>query len=223
MMLAAGPSFGAIMAVTFFLVARGTGRNTRGVHPRHINFSWPNVLYGVARQSTLGLMVVMPIMLVSPSWVILGGALGFGVLSGLALGLAKFADPDKSVDFDRSLRDDRRAFVLVFLAYGLPIGLLSQWFAARFGAQEASILAGVACGISGGLSMGLATCWARYTFVRCLLAAKGVLPWRLAQFLMDARQRGVLRRSGAAYEFRHDSLLGYFAGRVTELSPTQST
>ncbi|MGW6795539.1 hypothetical protein [Streptomyces chartreusis] len=35
------------------------------------------------------------------------------------------------------------------------------------------------------------------------LAASGRMPWRLMAFLDEAHRRGVLRQSGAYYEFRH--------------------
>ncbi len=37
------------------------------------------------------------------------------------------------------------------------------------------------------------------------------MPWRLMTFLDDAHRRGVLRQSGAYYEFRHVRLLAHLA------------
>jgi hypothetical protein len=39
----------------------------------------------------------------------------------------------------------------------------------------------------------------------------GRLPWRLPEFLDDAYRRGVLRRAGAVYQFRHARLQEHFA------------
>lgn len=45
--------------------------------------------------------------------------------------------------------------------------------------------------------------WGRFLVARAWLAATGQLPWRLMAFLDEAHQRGVLRQSGAGFEFRH--------------------
>ncbi|MEU9749179.1 hypothetical protein [Streptomyces niveus] len=45
--------------------------------------------------------------------------------------------------------------------------------------------------------------WTRFTLLRLTLSAKGQLPWNLAQFLDDARNRQLLRQSGGLYQFRH--------------------
>ncbi|MEX3106098.1 MULTISPECIES: NACHT domain-containing protein [unclassified Streptomyces] len=45
--------------------------------------------------------------------------------------------------------------------------------------------------------------WGRTGVARLWLALTGRAPWRLMTFLEEAHHRGVLRRSGAHYEFRH--------------------
>ncbi|MFI6434842.1 NACHT domain-containing protein [Streptomyces sp. NPDC050759] len=45
--------------------------------------------------------------------------------------------------------------------------------------------------------------WGRTGTARIWLALTGRAPWRLMAFLDEAHRRGVLRRSGASYEFRH--------------------
>jgi hypothetical protein len=57
--------------------------------------------------------------------------------------------------------------------------------------------------------------WGRFTVARAWLAAKGRMPWRLMTFLEDADRRGVLRQSGAGFEFRHQRLRSHLAGRDT--------
>ncbi|MGI5527501.1 hypothetical protein ACQEVX_08780 [Streptomyces syringium] len=49
----------------------------------------------------------------------------------------------------------------------------------------------------------LSRAWTRFLITRALLAVRGDLPWRLLAFLSDARDRGILRQSGGAYQFRH--------------------
>lgn len=49
----------------------------------------------------------------------------------------------------------------------------------------------------------LTRAWPRFVLARAVLAVSGRLPWRLLAFLSDARDRGLLRQSGGAYQFRH--------------------
>ncbi|MFC8915322.1 NACHT domain-containing protein [Streptomyces sp. NPDC057116] len=55
--------------------------------------------------------------------------------------------------------------------------------------------------------------WGRLGAARIWLAVTGRAPWRLMRFLADAHRRGVLRQSGAHYEFRHLRLHQRLAGR----------
>ncbi|MFF5185955.1 hypothetical protein ACFY30_19645 [Streptomyces sp. NPDC000345] len=58
--------------------------------------------------------------------------------------------------------------------------------------------------------------WGRLGTARIWLAVTGRAPWRLMRFLEDAHRRGVLRHSGALYEFRHVRLQERLAARTTE-------
>lgn len=53
--------------------------------------------------------------------------------------------------------------------------------------------------------------YGRYLLAHVLLATLGYLPWKLMTFLDDAQRRGVLRRIGAMYYFRHDRLRCHLA------------
>ncbi|MEU9345598.1 hypothetical protein AB0D74_30775 [Streptomyces sp. NPDC048278] len=53
--------------------------------------------------------------------------------------------------------------------------------------------------------------WGRFAVARVWLGVTGRLPWRLMAFLEDAHRRGVLRRSGAYFEFRHLRLQSHLA------------
>jgi hypothetical protein len=61
------------------------------------------------------------------------------------------------------------------------------------------------------------TAWGEWLLARWWLAATGRLPWALGAFLRDAHRRGVLRREGAIYEFRHARLQDSLARPI----PTQ--
>jgi len=70
---------------------------------------------------------------------------------------------------------------------------------------------GLRHGVVPGLAAGLAwmiifSIWGRATATRSILALLGRLPWRVAAFLEDAYRRGVLRRVGPDYQFRHARL-----------------
>jgi hypothetical protein len=62
-----------------------------------------------------------------------------------------------------------------------------------------------AAAASAGLAvvMSVDSAWVRFTLARLWLAARADLPLALFAFLEDARERGLLRQSGTAYEFRH--------------------
>ncbi|UUU31681.1 hypothetical protein JIX56_18150 [Streptomyces sp. CA-210063] len=66
--------------------------------------------------------------------------------------------------------------------------------------------------VVGGLGVGLAyglglTAWGHWLVLcRVWLPLTGRLPWRPSAFLRDAHDRGVLRQSGAYYQFRHARL-----------------
>ncbi|GAA3197801.1 NACHT domain-containing protein [Nonomuraea roseoviolacea] len=46
----------------------------------------------------------------------------------------------------------------------------------------------------------------RFLIARAFFKLRGVLPWRVTAFLEDAHRRGVLRKVGGTYYFRHDLL-----------------
>ena len=58
------------------------------------------------------------------------------------------------------------------------------------------------------------TAWGEWLLARWWLAASGRLPWALQAFLRDAHRRGVLRREGAIYEFRHVRLQDSLAAPI---------
>ncbi len=113
-----------------------------------------------------------------------------------------------------ALRDDRKALAVEGLAGGLafalPMGLLSAQAGILWG-----LVFGLLIGITTALVVGFGrTASTRFMVVRILLALRGKLPWRLMRFLDDAHGRGILRQSGAVYQFRHALLRDHLAGAV---------
>ncbi|MFD1311062.1 NACHT domain-containing protein [Streptomyces kaempferi] len=106
---------------------------------------------------------------------------------------------------------DRRIFWAMSAAMGLG------WLLA-FG------LAGLAVGSTVGLGVGLIfavlfasaglaeSAWGMYAVTKGWLCLAGRLPWRFVGFLVDAHEhRGVLRRVGGVYQFRHAQLQKHLA------------
>jgi len=80
---------------------------------------------------------------------------------------------------------------------------------------EAHAILGPAYGVTFGLAVGcvglLSRAWGFYAVSRIWLALRGDQPWRLMRFLEDAHRRGVLRQSGAMYQFRHARVQDHLA------------
>ncbi|MFD5098626.1 XRE family transcriptional regulator [Streptomyces albidochromogenes] len=74
----------------------------------------------------------------------------------------------------------------------------------NWGLQD-SLFIGAVGGLGGAASYVLAfTAWGQwFVFSRVWLPLTGKLPWDAAAFLDDAYRRGVLRQTGAVYQFRH--------------------
>ncbi|HEX3587993.1 MAG TPA: NACHT domain-containing protein [Pseudonocardiaceae bacterium] len=99
-------------------------------------------------------------------------------------------------------------FVLVESASGGLVGLVFVPFSGlqllHSGTFDA--LFGITFGLAVGVTGVIARAWGSFCLVRIWLALRGQLPWRLMRFLDDAHRRGVLRQSGAVYQFRHARL-----------------
>lgn len=117
-----------------------------------------------------------------------------------------------------------------YLTRALPAGLVSAlfgWFAFRrlgsvsYGLAGAlvggqvmphhtplalGVIAGGLFGLAIGLIAAPSRSWGAYVLSRTWLALRGQAPLRLWRFLDDAHRRGVLRQSGAVYQFRHARL-----------------
>ncbi|HEX3959378.1 MAG TPA: NACHT domain-containing protein [Trebonia sp.] len=86
------------------------------------------------------------------------------------------------------------------LAYGLA-GWHAAWAAAGF------MVAGVSGAVVG------SSAWVRYRIVVVLSAARGRAPLRFGTFLDWARDAGLLRECGIAYQFRHRELQDHLASQ----------
>ncbi len=142
-----------------------------------------------------------------------------GLLGGVIWRLNLPVDTFHALSPASVLRDDRKVSG-VRLLFGL-FGISAVVAAAGIIGVQVEIVAGLAMGAAGGTVAGVgivlmqrfragdfahglsASPWAWFLVTRVWLAVSGRAPWRLVAFLEDAHRRGVLRRVGAAYQFRH--------------------
>jgi hypothetical protein len=143
----------------------------------------------------------------------------FGLTFGVVLGLvwAVTANFERPVDISSAaspldlLDINRRTVLIQSMIFGAVTWLV---YAVAVGVVHGP-RSGVVYGLSYGLVLGLATClavtsltaWGTWmVFARVWLPLNGRLPLAPAEFLQDAYRRGVLRRAGAVYQFRHARL-----------------
>lgn len=174
------------------------------------------------RWSGVGLIIsgTCGVVLGAVAWIKAGPAAGIaccliftlgGAIAGGLYGTAAETDLDQAVDPRDVLSHDRMIF-LICLGLSIPVGICAILLN-ELGRNQIPGNPGFWQGIGVGLAdivvVGIAlafmqAAWGRYTIVRIWLAINGSLPWRLTSFLRDAHEgRGVLRRVGAHYQFRH--------------------
>ncbi|MFC3895014.1 helix-turn-helix domain-containing protein [Lentzea rhizosphaerae] len=156
-------------------------------------------------------------------------ALVFGLGAGLVFGLVAAMEVPldvRSAGSPDDLIEANRRHVLALVAMIVPVfavfvaaatgvvvgGLTALRFDVVWSPTTALAL-GLVGGAGGGLAYGLSlTAWGQWVlFARIWLPLTGRLPWKLPAFLDDAYRRGVLRRAGAVYQFRHARLQEHFA------------
>jgi transcriptional regulator with XRE-family HTH domain len=166
-------------------------------------------------------------------------AVVFALGGGLALGLMALCETPLDIASAGSpgdlLRTDRGTVVVQVLVFGPVFALIvtgTTWFAvallnllptaAWFGMTFMwNPLFGLALGFVGGIGGGLGyalslTAWGQWVvFARVWLPLTGRLPFAVTAFLDDAYRRGVLRRAGAVYQFRHARLQDHLAATYT--------
>lgn len=187
---------GALIGVLAFAAAVGLAVLLAGAHP-----TLPKLLGVLAGSTASGLaggLACGPA--ASPSFGLAAG-LAFGLAYGLEtpLDIATAASPAHSLANDR--RNAVRKIITAGLAAGLPIGLS--------GGLAFGLSAMLAASIAAGLST---SAWGHWlVLVRIWLPLSGHLPWHVERFLYDAHRRGVLRQTGAVYQFRHARLQHHLA------------
>ena len=143
--------------------------------------------------------------------VVLAGGPALGLAVGLVVGLVNVVvsalgdhhDPYTTTPWTLLTRD--RAVTLVrTIAAALAVGLV--------GGLAVGLVVGLVAGFVIGTGRLAVSAWGSWLlFARLWLPLTGRLPWRPKRFLEDAYNRGVLRRTGAAYQFRHAQLRDHLA------------
>lgn len=151
-----------------------------------------------------------------------GIGLGFvmGLIAALGAGFETVIPREKLVLPSVLLNTNRTTVLKQILTIGLMIG---SGYGITFGAFSNSALAGLGAGLVAGsmiaLGVGTMTAWGRWVVLaRIWLPLTGWLPRDLDAFLQDAYARGILRKVGAVYQFRHARLRDHLCG-ITDTPP----
>jgi hypothetical protein len=128
---------------------------------------------------------------------LIAGVVTGAVFAGLGLSSAYLATPARDLDQTDprlALRRDRAA-AFVIIAFGAYITTVA------LAEPESPLQLGVI--LMWLLLFASSSRWPAYFGARVLLWLSRALPWRVTDFLADAHDRGVLRRTGSVYQFRH--------------------
>ncbi|MFD8567661.1 NACHT domain-containing protein [Streptomyces sp. NPDC059639] len=147
---------------------------------------------------------------------------GLGLLLGLlaalgarferVIGREELIVPSLLLDTSRAtvLKQITAAGLVIWAGYGTTFGVLSH-------NAPAGLAAGLVAGCMVALGIGTMTAWGRWVVLAQIwLPLARRLPRELNTFLEDSYERGVLRRHGAVYQFRHARLKEHLALRYHE-------
>ncbi|MFE1314784.1 hypothetical protein [Streptomyces sp. NPDC058755] len=170
-------------------------------------------LYGVADESTW-----------KAAWPM---GLGFGAVIGVGQAVLQWTRDTATVHDTTTPTSSIRADRLVDVLNGVLGAFL---IAASSTALDTFEDGGVSIGLLEVFTFGLLSCggtgmtlalvayaWPHYTLARCVLAARGRLPWQLQTFLADAHRLGLLRQVGPVSQFRHARLQNHLAAGQARL------
>lgn len=165
----------------------------------------------------------------------IAAGLAYGVVFSTARRFTRPTEPKQAVTPLRSLRDDRDAVLYAWL-FGSVAGVAVGGLLATAGIHKArydlifsasATLTGIAGALVGALLAGAGlgmvvlstSAWGHFNTTRWWLAWHGRTPWHLVTFLDDAYRLGVLRSTGAQYQFRHASLQHHLAAVRPAVAP----
>lgn len=129
---------------------------------------------------------------------------------------------DRAADPLSLLRADRTVALLRAILLSLVIAPAVSYAGFVFSDKQIGSRAGViavilSCAVGFALAI-MRSAWGRWVLiVRLWLPMRGQLPWNFWTFVDDAYRRGVLRRSGVVYQFRHARLQDHLAHAGSDL------
>jgi hypothetical protein len=111
------------------------------------------------------------------------------------------------------------------LAFGTAFAVTRGTIPAIAAATAAGLTRLTIGGLDQRLGRARLTTWSQYQLAHLWLAIRGHLPWRIMSFLEDADHRGILRRTGPTYHFRHGLLVDHLrapdmAGQADQRGPS---
>lgn len=149
-----------------------------------------------------------------PDDVALGTGLGatIGLVAALGAGLEGVSEKENAASPAVLLNKSRTNAVIQLLAVGIVTGV---GFGFVLGPAR-----GLATGLVVPIGLGTTRCWGRWMVLsRVWLPLTGKAPWSMIAFLEDAHHRGVLRQTGAVYQFRHARVQAQLAERFGQYRP----
>jgi tetratricopeptide (TPR) repeat protein len=170
----------------------------------------PALLYGLGAGALTGV--------VTGAW---AAALAAGLLCALLAVLVPAWQPPPPHHgpgrADPELAHNRRIVAATALQAALSSGALFTLaaLAVRVNPLAPGLTAALICGGIAGLVTG-GGAWIRFRLTHARLALRGRLPWQRNAYLVAAHDRGVLRRAGPVYQFRHAILQDHLAAAEYE-------
>ena len=147
-----------------------------------------------------------------------GAWLALALARRIAASLRTPAEIATGADAAGLLRGDRRACLARAAVVACGLGIVWLWAGSVL---ATAALVGSALGLCVVLLLGGAGgAWTAYLDARLRLAATGRMPWHMIAFLDDAHRRGVLRQTGAVYQFRHIRLQDLLAAAYEPWPPS---
>ncbi|WP_199854717.1 NACHT domain-containing protein [Streptomyces dioscori] len=183
------------------LITPGAGPDTTAVHPTNLRSVLPDEGRDwLTRGPATGVLARdLPPVLVAGLLIGVVGGCVCGVYRALSVpsDLMRAASPGLSLRTDRTASLTRGGMVAVLVAcVCVPV-------VATPGDWGGLVHLGTQLWLPLGTAALALSAWGRFLVARGWLAVTGQLPWRLMAFLDEAHRRGVLRQSGAGFEFRH--------------------
>ena len=228
-----GPGLGVLAAFTIGVPTAMVGIGGRAIegkewppNPTH-KIRWespPDTVIGAG----LGTGALLGFMVGIGHGIVAGFVAGVG--SAIVVGFAGWSYSLKGTPFDISsimspaatLARDRRTALVAGVMAGPPFGIVAGVMFGILAWLLGGARAGVAVGASAGIIVAVTAAvynsflaaWPYYEMTRIWLVAHHRLPWSLMDFLDDAYRRGVLRKAGAVYQFRHIEFQRRLAARL---------